>query len=158
MPGARCAPAAPRAKNESTQNSHHRSRRSTGIPCAMVLTAYGALSPAIGFLAAVPAQCETLSRVDASIEASGPHALAVRLSHRSSVDAKASTASRVQRFVTIAIRPLMGCGTRQEVPLICPSPQARCLRQINATGKSGELTKSCQVMRNCGPDRTREEC
>jgi hypothetical protein len=47
MPGAN-APAASRAKVESTRVSHHRFAEHSGIPCAMVLTAYSELSPAIG--------------------------------------------------------------------------------------------------------------
>ena len=38
------APAALRVKIENTQVSHHRRAETSGIPCAMVLTAYSALS------------------------------------------------------------------------------------------------------------------
>jgi hypothetical protein len=44
----------------------------------MVLTVSFVLSPVIGFVATVPAQCNALSRVNASIEASGPHDFTVR--------------------------------------------------------------------------------
>jgi hypothetical protein len=54
----------------------------TGIPCTMVLTAYSALPGEPGFVATIPAQCEALSRVDASVGASGPHGFAVRSSPR----------------------------------------------------------------------------
>jgi hypothetical protein len=73
----------------------------------MVLTAYGGLSPVIGL------SCHRRRRdakhhrqLDASVEASGPHAFAVRFRHRSSVDAKASIASR-PTFVTMANAPLI---------------------------------------------------
>jgi hypothetical protein len=42
------APAALRAKIESTQVSHHRFTGNPGLPCAMVLTVYSALSLVIG--------------------------------------------------------------------------------------------------------------
>jgi hypothetical protein len=46
----------------------------------MVLTAYSALSPAIGLVVAVPDVTHKRHRqVDASVEASGPHGFAVRL-------------------------------------------------------------------------------
>jgi hypothetical protein len=54
----------------------------TGIPCAMVLTAYSALSLVNQLVVTIPAQCEALSRVDASVGASGPHGFAVRPSPR----------------------------------------------------------------------------
>jgi hypothetical protein len=52
--------------------------------------------------------------LDASVEASGPHAFAVRALVVRLVDQLASTASQAQRFVTIAKRPL------------CPQILARC--------------------------------
>jgi hypothetical protein len=87
-------------------------------------TTYSALSPAIGLFVTVPAQCEALSRVNASVEASRPHGFVVR------VGAFVSCTSRVHRvphptFVTIAKRPLIGRGTGGKVPVICPSSQAK---------------------------------
>src|SRR6266566_3515719 len=38
----------PRVQQKSTRVSNHRYTASTGIPCAMVLTAYSALSPVTG--------------------------------------------------------------------------------------------------------------
>jgi hypothetical protein len=35
------------------------------------------------------------------------------------------------------------------MPLICPTLQAKRLRHVNATGKSLEARKSCQVKSNC---------
>jgi|HubBroStandDraft_5_1064220.scaffolds.fasta_scaffold699113_2 hypothetical protein len=77
MPGARCTRSLARSE-ESTRVSHHRYVASSDIPCAMVLTVSFVLSPVIGFVATVPAQCNALSRVNASIEASGPHDFTVR--------------------------------------------------------------------------------
>jgi hypothetical protein len=45
----------------------------------MVLTVSFVLSPAIGFVATVPAQCKALAQIDAGIEASGPHDFTVRV-------------------------------------------------------------------------------
>jgi hypothetical protein len=80
-----------------------------------LFTAYNALSLVIGFLATVAGG--KLRRLDASTEASGPHAFAVRETRRSSKAHPASTASR-STFVTIASAPLSeqdGCCYR----LIC---------------------------------------
>jgi hypothetical protein len=46
------------------------------FPCAMVLTAYNALSPVTGSFATVACAC--YRRLDSSVGAPGPHALAVR--------------------------------------------------------------------------------
>src|SRR5450432_2606677 len=78
-------------------------------PHAMVLTVSFALSLVTG-LFCHHRRRSCLHRLDASIGASGPHDFAVRFKRRSSVSAKASTASR-PASVTIAIRPL--CGTRR---------------------------------------------
>jgi hypothetical protein len=52
----------------------------SGIPRAMVLTAYFALSPVIG-LCCHRRKRDTSRSLDASVEASGPHDFAVRLAH-----------------------------------------------------------------------------
>jgi hypothetical protein len=65
------------------------------------------------------------TKLDISVGISGPHDFAVRLLVHSSLAPKASTASRAQRFVTIAKRPSCGRETRVEVPVICPTPQAK---------------------------------
>ena len=95
------APAASRAVESSTRVSHHRSTERTGIPCAMVLTAYFALSRVTG-LFCHPRPAEHSTELDASVGASGPHDFTVRFSivrpaHFHVPDAAASTASRVQR-------------------------------------------------------------
>jgi hypothetical protein len=87
-----------------------------------------------GFLRALPGEPGLLSpsparssphRLDISVGISGPHDFAVRLSVHSSAAPQASTASRAQRFVTIAKRPSCGRGTRGKVPVICPTSQAK---------------------------------
>jgi hypothetical protein len=53
---------------------------SPSIPCAMVLTAYFALSPAIGlFCHRRKRNAQALSPLDASVEASGPHDFTVHV-------------------------------------------------------------------------------
>jgi len=78
MPGAQCTRSLACKNKKHTSKSTTGSPENAGIPCAMVLTAYSALSPVTGLVVTVPAQCEALSRVDASVGASGPHGFAVR--------------------------------------------------------------------------------
>jgi hypothetical protein len=75
-PGARCTRS--RACSvESTRVSHHRSTGTPGLPCAMVLTAYFALSLATG-LCCHHRRRNCFHQLDASVGASGPHDFAVR--------------------------------------------------------------------------------
>ena len=92
------APAAPRAKVESTWVGTTGSPVQTGFPCAMVLTACFVLSPVTG-LSCHRRLAETPAKLDASVGASGPHDFAVRISiirprAIRAPDAAASTASR----------------------------------------------------------------
>jgi hypothetical protein len=82
-PGARCTRSlAWCVKN--TRVSHHRFTGTPGLPCAMVLTAYFALSPVTGLSCHRRPQeaCKKLAsrELDASVGASGPHDFAVRIS------------------------------------------------------------------------------
>jgi hypothetical protein len=103
------APAALRVKIENTQVSHHRFTGIPGLPCAMVLTAYFALSPVTG-LSCHRRLADTSAKLDASVGASGPHDFAVRSLVHSSRAPKASIASR-PTFVTMANAPLSGGTT-----------------------------------------------
>jgi hypothetical protein len=101
------APAASRVE-KNTRVSHHGHAGSPGIPRAMVLTAYFALSPVTGL------SCHRHRRdakhhrqLDASVGASGPHDFAVRKPSAFVNALPASTASR-PASVTIASRPSMG--------------------------------------------------
>jgi hypothetical protein len=97
---------------------------SPGIPCAMVLTACFVLSPVIGLYCHRrpqdhhPAGLMPASRhQDHTTSPSASNAFVFR--------AKASIASRVQRFVTIAKRPSCGRETSENLPVICPTSQAK---------------------------------
>ena len=77
-PGARCTRSlAWCVKN--TRVSHHRFTGTPGLPCAMVLTAYFALSPVTG-LCCHRHRRNDFRQLDASVGASGPHDFAVRVS------------------------------------------------------------------------------
>jgi hypothetical protein len=90
------APAAARGVVGSTRVSHHGHAGSPGIPRAMVLTAYFALSPVTG-LSCHRRLADTSATLDASVGASGPHDFAVRKPALSSEAPPASTASRTLR-------------------------------------------------------------
>ena len=77
----------------------------------------------------------TIRKLDASVEASGPHDFAVRKPARSSVAPPASIASH-PASVTIAIRPSDRDGIARILVLIWGRDQQRRLRQIGTTGKS----------------------
>ena len=79
--GARNAPAALRAMEESTQASHHRYAERSGIPCAMVYGLWRAPRGAAGVpgLIAPVTFAKRLAKLDLSVGRSGPHAFAVRL-------------------------------------------------------------------------------
>jgi hypothetical protein len=108
MPGARCTRSLV-CKGRSTRGSHHGYTGSPGIPARNGFN---------GFFRALPgdrACCHRRLRIesaklDASVEASGPHDFAVRKPMPSSEAPPASTASH-PASVTIAIRP--SCGTRR---------------------------------------------
>jgi len=109
MPGARARPQPCVQSKKAHKHSHHGHAGSPGIPRAMVLTGYFALSLVIGLFVTIPAQCEALSRVNISVEMPGPHDFAVRLCLRSSCADKRPPHPALT-FVTIAKRPLRGAG------------------------------------------------
>src|ERR1700679_2414892 len=86
------APAASRGE-KNTRVSHHGHAGSPGIPRAVVLTAYFALSPVTG-LCCHRRLADTSATLDASVGASGPHDFAVRELSASVNALLASTASR----------------------------------------------------------------
>jgi len=63
----------------------------------MVLTVSFVLSPVIGLLVTVTLRSVSFLELDASVEASGPHDFAVRVTAHSSHAPPASIASRAQR-------------------------------------------------------------
>jgi hypothetical protein len=73
----------------------------------------------------------------------GPHVFAVRFQGSFAYDPKASTASRAQRFVTMAKRPSCRGGTARTIRLILPSEKQkyfRCggLTRVLESGLSGK--------------------
>jgi hypothetical protein len=105
------APAALRAKVESTQASHHGHAGNTRHSPRNGFTAYSVLSRVTG-LSCHPRRRNYFRQLDASVGASGPHGFAVRAQCHSSFDTRASTASR-PASVTIASRPLGGTRRRK---------------------------------------------
>ena len=103
MPGARCARSLACKSKKAHECRHHGHTGTPGIPYAMVLTAYFVLSPVIGVLVTVIC----FRRLDAGVEASGPHGFAVREAGALVEAQPASTASH-PASVTIAIRPSRG--------------------------------------------------
>jgi hypothetical protein len=69
----------------------------SGIPCAMALRLIPRSLRRSGFFVTVPAQCEALSRVYASVEALRPRGFVVREVAHSSCAPSAAIASRAQR-------------------------------------------------------------
>jgi hypothetical protein len=115
MPGAGCARSLVCEMKKHTSIVTTVTPETPGIPRAMVLTAYSALSPVTG-LVCHRRQRSCLRQLDASVGASGPHDFAVRRSAPSSEAPPASTASR-PAFVTIASRPSKGTGPNRNNPV-----------------------------------------
>jgi hypothetical protein len=107
-PAASCAKRVGRNAHEYSQRVH---RNHPAFPHAMVLRLTSSSPRRSGFLASVAPEKLASQELDASVETSGPHDLAVRNAAPSSEAPLASTASR-PASVTIAIRPL--CGTRRQ--------------------------------------------
>jgi hypothetical protein len=106
MPGARCTRGLACKMHKRKRTRAYRFSGGNPTFPAQWFTAYTVLSPVIGFLATVA--CERFCKLDAGVEASGPHVFAVRVGAlvRST---SASTASR-SAFVTFAKRPSEGTG------------------------------------------------
>ena len=116
---------------EHTKSSPWVHRGNPAFPHAMVLTVSFVISPVIGFLVTVAL---LLHKLDASVEASGPHDFTVRNQRRSSARAVASNASR-PASVTIAIRPSVGQdGATYEV--ICFGEERKYFHKRGWTGHS----------------------
>ena len=77
-PGARCT-RGPCAENGSTRKSPQVKSDQTGLPCAMVLTAYSALLVTGLSCHRRPCDVQHHHELDASVGASGPHGFAVRI-------------------------------------------------------------------------------
>src|SRR5881227_1885350 len=110
MPGAGCARSLACKIKKHTSIVTTVTPKTPGIPHAMVLTVSFVISPVIGLFCHRRQQVTTC-QLDASVEASGPHDFAVRLSN------VRQRCLRVHRIpcptsVTIAIRPSCGTGWR----------------------------------------------
>jgi hypothetical protein len=115
-------------REKKTRNSRRRFAENVpAFPARMVLTVSFVLAPETGLscLRRLVRCVSIVTKLDISVGISGPHDFAVRLLVHSSRAPKASTASRTQRFVTIAKRPSYRGGTREQVPVICPTSQAQ---------------------------------
>jgi hypothetical protein len=100
MPGVSATPVASYANVESIRVSHYRSSRCTGIPCAMVLTAYLRAHPGETRLCCLRRLAGCFPRnLAPAAGAPGLHAFTVRERCRTSDDALSSIASRLT-FVT----------------------------------------------------------
>ena len=91
-PGARCTRGLACKKGRKAHTSIQVQRKQSGIPCAMVLTASFVISPAIG-LFCHRRFANNSAKLDASVEASGPHDFSVRKQN-----ALVRSAARVHRI------------------------------------------------------------
>ena len=134
MPGARCTRSLVCSVLVAHECSHH---GRTGITrhsrTRMVLTASFVVSPAIG-LSCHRHLADTSAKLDAGVEASGPHDFAVRFS------AVRQERCRVHRIphptsVTIAKRPSMWDGMASDIDLICPIGERKSFCKRGWTGE-----------------------
>ena len=138
MPGASAHPQPCVQSKKARKQVTTGSPKHPGTPCAMVLTASFALSPVIGLSCHRPRRDAKHHRqVDASVEASGPHDLAVRLTRVRLCAPKASTASPPNVRDDRETPLLIGHGMAGILPVIWEGDQSRDLRRIGTTGKSG---------------------
>ena len=148
------APAASYAKVESIRVSHH---RFTGLIRPSLHNGFNGLFRALpgepGLLSPSPRNAFALSRVDASVGASGPHDFAVRFLRRSSSGAKTSTASR-PTFVTMANAPLLRRdrrSPRRDLPDVTSKLRA-------TRWHDGQITCRAQSIVNRNPLVSRTRC
>ncbi len=154
MPGAQAAPAASRAKGKSTQAKSPQVCRSSRHSLRNGLTAYSALSlVSRALLPPSPARSSHAGLISASgyqDHAASPYAIRrTRLMHRKRPSHSAPN-TRDDREAPL----LIGHGTREEVPVICPSTQAKVPATI---WHDGQITTRAQiaVKRNLLLSRTR---
>jgi hypothetical protein len=137
MPGALRARSLVCEKVKHTSKSTTVAPGSPGIPARrLVLTVSFVLAPETGLFVSVASVMRSI--IARLISASGYQA---HTTSPSAFDAfvlriKASTASRSPTCRDDRETPLKWDGTRGNVPLICPTSQASCLRHVGTTGKS----------------------
>jgi hypothetical protein len=132
MPGARCARSLVCEMKKHTSIVATVTPETSGIPRAMVYSLYRALPGDRAFLSPSPVKV-AFHRLDAGVEASGPHDFAVRRTALSSAAPPTSTASRLA-FVTIASRPSEEAGRGELVKMICPTAKAKYFFSYDWTG------------------------
>jgi hypothetical protein len=115
----------------------------------MVLTAYSALPGEPGFLATIPAQCEALSRVDASVGASGPHGFAVRFASAHALRGDQRPPHPAPRSWRSRAAPPDGTGWRKCVKVICPSVQGENFWRMFSGMRNAHFgaVSRCRLMR-----------
>src|SRR3954449_6702789 len=123
MPGARCTRSLACKSKIAHEVVTTGSPEQPGIPRAMVLTAYFVISPVIGLCC--HRRLAFTAKLDASVEASGPHDFAVRLS-----TVRQPCYQRpphpVPTFVTIAKRPFVWDGMAGVIVLIWVRLETEC--------------------------------
>jgi hypothetical protein len=124
---------------------------SPGIPARNGFTAYFALSPVIG-LVCHRHRRNCFHRLDAGVEASGPHDFAVRMSALSSLAPPASTASR-PTSVTIAKRPSESGGMAADIEVIWVGREQENFCKWDWTAKIKLKLKQIFVFRRSGRRR-----
>jgi hypothetical protein len=118
MPGARSARSLACSVKNTRVSHHGHTRKSPGIPRAMVLTVSFVLSPAIG-LVCHRHQRSCLRRLDAGVEASGPHDFAVR-EKRSRLWRRPRPPHPASNVRDDRETPLVGTGPNRNIPASTP--------------------------------------
>jgi hypothetical protein len=135
------SPAASYAKVESIRVSHYRSAKRSGIPCAMVLRFPSCSPRRPGFVVSVFDIDAEASMSEISASGHQAHTTSPSEIMRVVDHAKLGHRIRIQRFVTIAIRPSCGRGRAGLVEMICPSGKVQNFcrrdwtRQTNHAGR-----------------------
>jgi hypothetical protein len=149
-------PGAPRTRSLACEKWKARkqvttgSPKQSGIPCTMVLRLIPRSPRRSGFLSPSPRNALALSRVDASVEASGPHGFAVR-ERRIRLSRRPRPSHPALNVRDDRETPLpKERGTGELVDLICPTGQAKYFSRGGWTG----FSENCPTGKS--PTRARE--
>jgi len=142
------APAALRVKIETRKLVTTGSPDQPGLPCAMVLTVYSALSLVIGLSCHHHRQIVFADLISASRYQD--HAASPSASMRIVFAQRLRPSHPAPNVRDDREAPLLRCAGRpKEMAVICPTEQAERLRHVGTTGKSGEVAEISQVLSNC---------